>query len=82
MHKNKDAIRKNLALVDVIRKKVKSLSEDKLLSPINPYDMNNVSEADKFIEFQHFVDNVKKSVDELTPLVVEYETRRQAQHRI
>lgn len=57
--------------------KVKSLSEDKLLSPINPYDMNNVSEADKFIEFQHFVDNVKKSVDELTPLVVEYETRRQ-----
>ena len=79
LHKNKDAIRKNFALVDVIRKKVKSLSEDKLLSPINPYDMNNVSEADKFIEFQHFVDNVKKSVDELTPLVVEYETRRQAQ---
>lgn len=73
LHKNKDAIRKNFALVDVIRKKVKSLSEDKLLSPINPYDMNNVSEADKFIEFQHFVDNVKKSVDELTPLVVEYE---------
>lgn len=73
LHRNKDAIRKNLALVDVIRKKVKSLTEDKLLSPINPYDMNNVSEADKFIEFQHFVDNVKKSVDELTPLVVEYE---------
>lgn len=79
LHKNKDAIRKNLALVDVIRKKVKSLSEDKLLSPINPYDMNNVSEADKFIEFQHFVDNVKKSVAELTPLVVEYETRQKAQ---
>ena len=55
---------------------MKSLSEDKLLSPINPYDMNNVSEADKFIEFQHFVDNVKKSVAELTPLVVEYETRQ------
>ena len=79
LHRNKDAIRKNLALVDVIRKKVKSLTEEKLLSPINPYDMNNVSEADKFIEFQHFVDNVKKSVDELTPLVVEYETRQKAQ---
>ena len=79
LHRNKDAIRKNLALVDVIRKKVKSLTEDKLLSPINPYDMNNVSEADKFIEFQHFIDNVKKSVDELTPLVVEYETRQQFQ---
>lgn len=77
LHENKDAIRQLPALVDDIRSKVASMAESELKSPINPYFIDDHKNADKYLEYLHFVDSVKKSCKELGGFLKQVEQAQQ-----